>query len=148
VVPVAVRPAQLERPACRAVPLRPGQRLLVRRPVAPPRPGLGLRVRRVLATAGAVVAAAAVVVGLGLVADVASGARGTEAPAGVASVQAAPAEVTLTVEAPGTVWELARTVSPGATGPELAASVQRIVTANSLTSVQVQPGQVLRVPLG
>jgi hypothetical protein len=66
----------------------------------------------------------------------------------VAAVQAAPAEVTLTVEAPGTVWELARTVSPGATGPELAASVQRIVTANSLTSVQVQPGQVLRVPLG
>jgi hypothetical protein len=86
-------------------------------------------------------AAAAVVVGLGRLADVAGDARAAEAPA------AARAEVTVTIAAPGTVWDVADGVAPGASGPQRAALVDRIVEANALTSLRVSPGEVLRVPL-
>ncbi|MDT7615219.1 MAG: hypothetical protein QOF00_2666 [Pseudonocardiales bacterium] len=148
VVAVAVRPAQVERPLCHGVPQRPGQRVLARRPVvaAPP---LALRYRVRRAVAGVVVAlvAAAVVVGLGLLADAASVVRaaGTPSPGVVA---AAPAEIIVTVAAGDSLGAIAERAVPGATGAELSAVVERIVTANSLTSVQVRPGQVLRVPVG
>jgi hypothetical protein len=97
---------------------------------------VGGRARRVLAGAAVVVVAAAVVVGLGVLADAASQSR--EQP---------PAVVSVTVSEPGTVWEVAHRFAPAAEGAELAAVVERIVTTNSLTSVQVRPGQVLRIPL-
>ena len=97
---------------------------------------VGGRVRRVLAGAAVFVVAAAVVAGLGIVADVASQSR--EQP---------PAVVSVTVSEPGTVWEFAHRFAPGVEGAELAAVVERIVTTNSLTSVHVRPGQVLRIPL-
>ena len=57
------------------------------------------------------------------------------------------AEVTITIAAPGTVWDVADGVAPGASGPQRAALVDRIVEANALTSLRVSPGEVLRVPL-
>ena len=45
-----------------------------------------------------------------------------------------------------TVWELVRRVAPSVAGPELAALTQRIVEANSLGSVRLQPGQLVQVP--
>ena len=104
-------------PACRTVSRRPGQvwpeprsagreRVLVRHLRRPSEPlALRFRVRRAVAGMVAVLVMAAVVVGLGLLADVASAARHA---------------------------------TPG----------ERIVTGDSLTSVQVRSGQVLRVPLG
>ena len=86
-----------------------------------------------------VLAAAAVVFGLGRVADATAHARAAAAPV--------VAEVTVTVDAPGTVWDVAEGVAPGASGPERAAMVDRIVAANALGSVIVRPGEVLRVPL-
>ena len=87
-------------------------------------------------------AAAAVVVGLGRVADLTAQSRATEMP-----VAAQVADVTVTVTTPGTVWDVADRVAPGASGPQRAALVDRIVVANSLTSLRVEPGAVLRVPL-
>jgi hypothetical protein len=113
-------------------------RLLVRRPLAAAVAPLG-RVRRVVVGLAVVLAAAAVVFGLGRVADAAAHARVSAAPVA--------AEVTITVDAPGTVWDVADGVAPGASGPERAAMVDRIVAANSLVSVTVRPGEVLRVPL-
>jgi hypothetical protein len=98
--------------------------------------------RRLLAGLALALAAAAVVVGLGRVADIAAQSRAAEAPAA-----AHVAEVTITVAAPGTVWDVADGVAPGASGPQRAAMVDRIVAANSLTSLRVWPGEVLRVPL-
>ena len=119
----------------------PGPRLLVSRP-QPPVPRRGDPLRRLLAGLALVLAAAAVVVGLGRIADVAAQSRAAETPA-VAHV----AEVSVTVAAPGTVWDVADGVAPGASGPQRAAMVDRIVVANSLTSLRVWPGEVLRVPL-
>jgi hypothetical protein len=143
---VAVRPAEVERPvmvASSRVAVRPnGPRLLARRP-APSTPVRSTR--RVVAGLVVTVAAAAVVVGLGQLAEVAAAARAAAVPAATA----APAGVvTVTVTGERTVWEVARAVAPGASGPEQAALVERIVTDNSLTSVRLQPGQVLRVTVG
>lgn len=142
VVAVAVRPPQLERPACRAAPRRPGQRVLARRaPAVPPVLGLRMQLRRGVAGVGLVLATAAAVVGLGTLADAAAQWR---TPASVA----APAVPTVTVHTEETVWELAARVEPTATGRELAAVVDRIVTANALGSFRLHPGQVLRVTAG
>jgi hypothetical protein len=113
-------------------------RLLVRRlhPAAVAPQG---RVRRVVVGFAVVLAAAAVVFGLGRVADAAAHARVSGAPV--------VAEVAVTVDAPGTVWDVADGVAPGASGPERAAMVDRIVAADSLVSITVRPGEVLRVPL-
>jgi hypothetical protein len=115
-----------------------GPRLLVRRPLPAVVAPLG-RLRRVVVGFAVVLAAAAVVFGLGRVADAAAHARVSAAPV--------VAEVTVTVDAPGTVWDVAERVAPGASGPERAAMVDRIVTTNSLASITVRPGEVLRVPL-
>jgi len=137
-------------------PVRPpvGPRLLVSRPgsLAPRR---GDRLRRLLAGLALVLVAAAVVVGLGRIADVAAQSRAAEAPAAsqvgqvgqvtVGRVDAG--EVTVTVTKAATVWEVADRVVPGASGPERAALVDRIVVANALTSMRVAPGMVLRVPV-
>lgn len=73
VVPVAVRPAQPARPVRAGAPVRAGGRML---PRAVPAPSARvLRRRRVAATIGMALLAAAVVVGLGLLADVAAAAR-------------------------------------------------------------------------
>ncbi|OLT14882.1 hypothetical protein BJF78_17190 [Pseudonocardia sp. CNS-139] len=141
VVPVGVRPAEAERPhvvrrARRAEPRPGGPRLLVRRRVAGPRP-----VPRLLAWLGVAVAAAAVVVGLGVLSGVATQAR-------VAAEPVPPAVTAVTVGAEATVWEVAERVAPAAAGPELAAVAERIVTDNSLTTVRVHPGQVLRITAG
>jgi hypothetical protein len=114
-----------------------GPRVLVRRaPASPPR-----RARRIAAGLAVVLAAAAVVFGLGRLADATSQARASGAPV------VAVGEVTVTVHAPGTVWDVVDGVAPGASGPQRAAMVDRTVAANSLTSVRVWPGEVLRVPL-
>jgi hypothetical protein len=145
VVAVAVRPAEAERPqlvrrARRAEPLGAGPRLLVCRPVPEPSTRRG---RQVLAGLAVASVAAAVVVGLGLLAGEVADMRGGSGP--VAPVSAV---TTVTVEAEGTVWEVAERVAPGSSGSELAAVAERIVTENSLTSVQLRPGQVLRVTAG
>jgi hypothetical protein len=67
---------------------------------------------------------------------------------GAGSTGPAGGVTTVTVEAEATVWEVARLVAPESSGPELAAVAERIVTDNSLTSVQLRPGQVLRVTSG
>jgi len=137
-------------------PARPsaGPRLLVARPG---RPALrrGDRLRRLLAGLALVLVAAAVVVGLGRIADVAAQSRAAEAPA-VSQVEqvgqvtvgrVGVGGVTVTVTTAGTVWDVADRVAPGASGPERAALVDRIVAANALTSMRVAPGTVLRVPV-
>lgn len=98
--------------------------------------GAGARLRRVAAGAAVFVVAAAVVVGLGVLAGLTTQAR-----------EHVPAVVSITVSEPATVWDVARRFAPAAEGPELSAVAERIVTTNSLTSVHVHPGQVLRVPL-
>jgi hypothetical protein len=140
---VAVRPAEAERPQvprARRLPLPlPGTRLLARRPLA----GSQARVRRVLAGLAATVVAGAVVVGLGLLADAAAAGRAAE--------EASPAPrgpIVVTVDVERTPWDVARRVAPGASGPELAALAERIVTDNSLGPVPLRPGQVLRVTSG
>jgi hypothetical protein len=94
-------------------------------------------VRRVLAAVGVALASALVVIGLGLLAEAAHAARVAPAASGPQVVAAQPGE---------TVWELARRVVPSAAGPELAELTQRIVEANSLGSVRLQPGQLVQVP--
>ena len=44
------------------------------------------------------------------------------------------------------MWDLARRLEPAADGPRLAVLAERIAVANALTSVELRPGQVLRVP--
>jgi len=144
-VPVVVRPATLPRPAWPAVQLlSSGPRLLARR-VRGSGAGLPLRIRmrRALAGAGLTVVAAAVVVGLGQLGGVVAQSR-----ADVDGGPAVPVATTVTVGPEATVWEVARGVAPSASEPQLAALTERIVTTNSLTSVQLHPGQVLRVPRG
>ena len=118
-------------------------------------------------------AAAAVVLGLGRIADFAAQSRAAEArsatrpsarrPVGhvgqvgqvgqvdevgqVTVVRVRAGEVAVTVTTAGTVWDVADRVAPGASGPERAALVDRIVAANALTSMRVAPGTVLRVPV-
>jgi len=140
-----------------------GPRLLVSRP-AIPAPRRGDRLRRILAGLALVLVAAAVVVGLGRIADVAAQSRAAESPAAshvgqvgqvgqidevgqVAVGRVRAGEVTVTVTTAGTVWDVADRVAPGASGPERAALVDRIVAANALTSMRVAPGTVLRVPV-
>ncbi|HEY4419352.1 MAG TPA: hypothetical protein VGN22_07540 [Pseudonocardia sp.] len=143
-VPVVVRPAALPSPAWPAVRLlSSGPRLLAR--VRGSGAGLPLRIRmrRALAAAGLTVAAAAVVVGLGQLGGVVAQSR-ADGGGGPAVTVA----TTVTVGSEATVWEVAHGVAPTASEPQLAALTERIVTTNSLTSVQLHPGQVLRVPRG
>ena len=148
VVPVAVRPVQVERPACRATSPRPGQRLLDRRSPSPPVPAL--RLRRAVAGVALALVAAVVVVALGLLAGAVAQSR-SAAPVTVSAGAVADSAVSdsprgaVTVGTEETVWELARAVTPAASGAELAVSVERIVRINSLDSVRLQPGQVLRI---
>jgi hypothetical protein len=82
VAPVAVRPAPVERPVSRFPAHRSGPRVLERHAVlARPAVALRFRVRRMVAGLLAVLVTAAVVVGLGLLADSASAARAPESPA-------------------------------------------------------------------
>ncbi len=115
-----------------------GPRVLVRRPV-PPVPRSGEWVRRIAGGLVAALVTAAVVFGLGWVADAAAQARGSASPV--------VAEVTVTVEQPGTVWDVVDGVAPSVSGPQRAAMVDQVVAVNSLSSVRVWPGEVLRVPL-
>jgi hypothetical protein len=150
---VAVRPAEAERPQVssggRRVPLAvplpvPGLRTLARQPLAVPHREMSLaRVRRGLAGLAVTVATAAVVVGLGVLADSAAAVRAAEE-----SVAAPPGIVVVTVRDERSPWEVARRLAPGARGPELASIAERIVTENSLGSVPLRPGQVLRVTSG
>jgi hypothetical protein len=100
-------------------------------------------VRRTLAGLAATVVAAAVVVGLGVLADSAAAVRAAEE-----SVRAPQGTVVVTVRAERTPWEVARRLVPRAPGPEVATLAERIVTDNSLGSVPLHPGQVLRVTSG
>jgi hypothetical protein len=143
-VPVIVRPAALPRPAWPAVPSASGPRLLVRRPaVVEPVSPLTIRVRQVLGGAALTVVTAALVVGLGLLAGTVAQSR-----VGAGSQESAPAVAMVTVGPEATVEDVARGVAPAASGAQVAALTERIVTVNSLTSVELRPGQVLRVPLG
>jgi hypothetical protein len=148
---VPLRPAEAERPqapsGARQVPLPvPGVRTLAQAPRAVPRgpvlfgPVLFGRVRRVLAGLAVTVAAAAVVVGLGVLADSAAAVRAAER-----SVSAPQGTVVVTVRDERSAWDVARRIAPGASGPEVATLAERIVTENSLGSVPLHPGQVLRV---
>jgi hypothetical protein len=101
------------------------------------------RVRRVLAGIAVTVAAAASVVVLGVLADSAAAVRAAEE-----SVRAPQNTVVVTVGAERSPWEVARRIAPGASGQEVAALAERIVTDNSLGSVPLHPGQVLRVTSG
>jgi hypothetical protein len=147
---VTVRPAEVERPQAsrsraRRVPLPvAGMRTLARRPLATPQGAVALaRLRRVLAGLVVAVVAGALVVGLGLLADAAAVTR-----AGEQAGRAPHAPVVVTVGAERSPWDVARRVAPGASGPELAALAERIVTDNSLGPVPLHPGQVLRVTSG
>ncbi|WP_232662584.1 hypothetical protein [Pseudonocardia sp. TRM90224] len=114
-----------------------GVRLALRR--SAPRPiatAARMRVRRVLAGIAVFVASVAVVVALGLVADAAVQWRGEGE------------QLSVTVTSETTVWDVAPGAAPLADGAELSAIVEQIVTENSLTTVQLQPGQVLRLPRG
>ncbi|WP_219417242.1 hypothetical protein [Pseudonocardia nigra] len=143
VVPVSVRPAQLERPVVDGVPVRSGQRVLVRTRTLPA--VRAMRVRRVLTGLAVTAAGAAVVVALGLMASFAADARAGAGPYGVES---GPGVVTVRVGEPGTVWDVAREMAPAAPGVEVGELAERIVTDNALPSVQLYPGQVLRVTVG
>lgn len=124
-------------------------RLPVRRDPAAPSAGPGRRtllLRRAVAGVGLVVCAALVVLALGLLADGVTAARLPDPT--VSSGASAGGERIVTVDAPGTVWDLAGRIRPGATPVEQSALVGRIVTANALTAGEVHPGQVLRVPSG
>jgi hypothetical protein len=142
------------------------QRVLARRrPLAGP-VRIGYRSRGALIAAAVIAATATCVVLLGLLADTVSEARSGAA----AAVAAAPARIaagetgaalafsasstapstafsatTVTVGSEETVWEVAQRVAPAASGPEVAALAERLVTGNGLSSVRVHPGQVLRV---
>ena len=99
----------------------------------------GSRLRRVAACLGLVAASAAVVVALGLLARAAEPASAPVRPAAPVVVTAGPGE---------TVWDVAARLAPGRPGAEVAAVAERIVADNSLDSVRLEPGQVLRVAGG
>jgi hypothetical protein len=101
------------------------------------------RVRGGLAGVGVFLAAAAFVVVLGVLADSSSAVR-----VGEDAVRAPQGTVVVTVDAERTAWDVAERLAPEASGPELAAVAEQIVTDNSLGSVPLRPGQVLRVTLG
>ena len=146
---VPVRPAEAERPqvasGARRLPLPvPGRRTLARRPRVLARAAvLPERVRRFLAGVAATAAAAAVVVVLGVVADSAAAVR-----AGEQAVGAPQGSIVVTVGVERTPWDVAHRIAPGASGPQVAELAERIVTDNSLGSVPLRPGQVLRVTSG
>ena len=134
---------------------RAEQRVLARRaPVVGPARVVVQRRRSALLVTALMAAVATGVVLLGLLADTVSDARATArstvgAPAEIATAEAA-SRVTatadvITVEDEATVWDVAERLAPSASGPELAATAERLVTDNGLTSVRVHPGQVLRV---
>ncbi|MCO1659512.1 hypothetical protein [Pseudonocardia humida] len=134
-------------------PRRAEQRVLARRalPLSPIVP----RAQRLLAALALATATATVVVLFGLLAGAVAESRGgAPAPATAAQQFAAtprsgaPADITVTVGPEKTVWEVAQAVLPSATGPELGALAERIIVDNELSSVRVQPGQVLRVTVG
>ena len=131
------------------VPRRPEPRVLVRRVALAPRVVAPLA-QRVLVAAALAVATATAAVLLGLLAGAVSDARGVgPAPvAGPVVVQSDSATLTVEVGAEETVWEVAQGVVPSASGPELGELAERIVVDNDLSSVRVQPGQVLRVTVG
>jgi hypothetical protein len=161
-VTVSVRPAQGERPSWRPEPgsraLQGRERTLVRRPAA-----LSVRegspARRLLGGIVVAALAALVVIGWGLLLTV----TGPASPAAVqgaveqGAVEQGAAErsasrqgaviVTVGADEP-TVWEVARRVEPDARGARLSAVAERIATANSLTSVELQPGRLLLIPAG
>jgi hypothetical protein len=146
---VAVRPAEVERPqapsGARRVPLPvPGVRPLARRPLVVPHGSvLFARVRRVLAGLALAVVAAAAVFGLGVLADSAAAVRAAEE-----AVRSPGGTIVVTVGVERTPGDVARRLAPAASGPELTALAERIVTDNSLGSVPLRPGQVLRVTAG
>jgi hypothetical protein len=146
---VAVRPAEAERPpvprsAAGRVPLPvPALRTLARARAVPRVAAVSVRVRRALAGVGVFLASAAFVVVLGVLADSSSAVR-----VGEDVVRAPQSTVVVTVDAERTAWDVARRLVPGASGPEVAAVAEQIVTDNSLGSVPLRPGQVLRVTFG
>jgi hypothetical protein len=136
------------------VPRRPEPRVLVRRVALAPRV-VAPRAQRVLAAAALAVATATAVVLLGLLAGAVSDSRvavsgPTSGPVSdpVVVQSGASATVTVTVGSEETVWEVAESVVPSATGPEVGALAERIIVDNGLSSVRVRPGQVLRVTAG
>lgn len=145
-VSAAVRPPGLPRPT--PVTLWPedpvGLRVLARMPVDDRCRGARSRLRRVVAGLGVAAASATAVVGLGLLAQIAE--RSVE-PAADASRPPA-SSVVVTAQPGETVWEVAERVAPGRSGREVAALAERIVVENALSSAQLGPGQVLRVPAG
>ncbi|MGH3615287.1 MAG: LysM peptidoglycan-binding domain-containing protein [Pseudonocardia sp.] len=155
VVSVAVRPAPSTPPRCPSA--RGRRRVLVgRRSAVRSGSRRGERVLRGMAGLGVIVLAAAVVVGLGLLAGVGGSQQGPVAvgrtavppaswPASVPA-QVVPGARTVTVAPGETLWDVARRVAPVTSGPELAGVAERLVTDNSLTSVRLRPGQVLWVP--
>ncbi len=161
VVPVGVRPPEAPRPT--GSPGRPaaeqrwgvgtGLRLLARRSAAAPARCAGrYRLRRAVAGVALLAATAAAVVALGVLARLAEPASPVRpAAASVASAASAappPAPVVVTAVPGDTVWEVADRVAPGLPGPQRAALAERIVADNALSSVRLQPGQVLRVAGG
>jgi hypothetical protein len=145
VVRVPVRPVEADRPACRArPPVRASrQRVLVRRPPAASS-AVAAPGRRLLAGLAVAVLTAAVVIGWGQLLGVAAGPG--RAPTSTGSAAGGPGAVLVTVGADETVWELARRIEPEADGARLAALAERIAVANSLSSVELQPGRTLRIP--
>jgi hypothetical protein len=97
----------------------------------------------VLAGLAVTVVAGAVMVGLGVLAESAAAVR-----AGEEAVRAPQGPIVVTVGVERTPWDVAQRLAPGASGPELADLAEQIVTDNSLGSVPLHPGQVLRVTSG
>lgn len=146
-----VRPAEGERPArpepsVRACPAR--QRVLPRPAGAVPVSTAGWPAR-FAAGLLAVLLAAAVVVGLGQLSALAGGGSGGGSEAGYgAGAPVAVTEQRVVVGAERTVWDVAARLEPGADGARQAALAEQLVVDNALRSVEVRPGQVLRIPHG
>ncbi len=147
-VAMSVRPAQGERPLARDEALPRGcptqQRILVRRSTTVPLSTAG-PVRRLLGGVVVAVLAAAVVIGWGQLLALTAPAEPAPAAPGPAAVS--PSADLVVVGAEQTVWELARRIEPAADEVRLAALTERIAVSNALTSVELRPGQVLRVPV-
>jgi LysM repeat protein len=145
---------------------RAEQRVLARRRPAAGPVRIAPRSRGALIVGALVAATATCVVLLGLLADAVSEARSGATVAPTVASAAAPAQIaasetgaalafaapstassaaTVTVGSEETVWEVAQEIAPAASGSDVAALAERLVTANGLSSVRVHPGQVLRV---